>query len=118
MATGGRTNTTRIAATHQRERVAAWPRVSATVRPDGRGSITVNGTERPCAAESVDELRTAMTDARGRIDAGPTFVLPTWQAWLVVPEVVEFWQGSPDRAHVRLVYRRDAAGWTHGLVWP
>lgn len=60
MSTGGSSSTTRIAAAHQRERVAAWPRVSATVRPDGRGSITVNGTERPCAAESVDELRTGM----------------------------------------------------------
>lgn len=67
---------------------------------------------------SVEELRATMVDARGRIDADPTYVLPSWQAWLVVPQVVEFWQGSPDRAHVRLVYRRTPAGWTHGLVWP
>lgn len=67
---------------------------------------------------SVDELRGAMADARARVDADPTFVLPTWQAWLVVPDVLEFWQGSADRAHVRLVYRRTPAGWTHGLVWP
>jgi len=67
---------------------------------------------------SVDELREAMTAARHRVDDEPTFVLPTWQAWLVVPQVVEFWQGSADRAHVRLVYRRTADGWTRGLVWP
>ncbi|GIG40128.1 pyridoxine/pyridoxamine 5'-phosphate oxidase [Cellulomonas phragmiteti] len=67
---------------------------------------------------SVDELRAAMSDARARIDADPAFVLPSWQAWLVVPDVLEFWQGSPDRAHVRLVYRRDADRWSHGLVWP
>lgn len=68
---------------------------------------------------SVDELRTAMTAARGRIDAEPGFVLPEWQAWLVVPESVEFWQGSPDRAHVRLVYRRSGDGsWDRSLVWP
>ncbi len=61
MSTGrGNTSTTRLAAVRQRERVAAWPRVSATVHPDGTGTITVNGTERPCAAESVDELRTGM----------------------------------------------------------
>jgi len=67
---------------------------------------------------SVADLRHAMVQARERIDADPGFVLPTWQAWLVVPEVVEFWQGSADRAHVRLVYRRGTAGWSHGLVWP
>ena len=67
---------------------------------------------------SLDELHTAMAASRERIDADPGFVLPTWQAWLVVPEVVEFWQGSPDRAHVRVVYRRDAAAWRHELTWP
>ena len=51
--------TTRTTVRHV-ERVAAWPRISATVRADGTGTITVNGTERPCAATSVDELRTGM----------------------------------------------------------
>ncbi len=46
--------------TRPHERVAAWPRITATVRPDGTGTITINGTERPCAATSVDELRTGM----------------------------------------------------------
>ncbi len=68
---------------------------------------------------SVARLREELASARVRIDDDPGFVLPTWQAWLVVPDVVEFWQGSADRAHVRLVYRRDAAGtWSRGLVWP
>lgn len=67
---------------------------------------------------SVDELHAAMGAARERVDAEPGFVLPQWQAWRVVPEVVEFWQGSRDRAHVRLVYRRDGGRWSHGLVWP
>ncbi|WP_102510718.1 FHA domain-containing protein [Sanguibacter massiliensis] len=44
----------------EREHVAAWPRISATVRPDGTGTMTINGTERPCAAQSVDELRTGI----------------------------------------------------------
>lgn len=67
---------------------------------------------------SVVELRDALAGARARVDAEPSFVLPTWQAWLVVPQVVEFWQGSPDRAHVRVEYRRTADGWAHGLLWP
>lgn len=42
------------------ERVADWPRISATVRADGTGSLTINGTERTCAASGVNELRTGM----------------------------------------------------------
>lgn len=68
---------------------------------------------------SVEELRAAMTAARARVDDEPGLVLPQWQAWLVVPQAVEFWQGSPDRAHVRLRYRRSADGaWVRSLVWP
>lgn len=46
--------------THLAEKVAAWPRVMATVHPDGTGTLAVNGTQRPCTATSVEELRTGM----------------------------------------------------------
>jgi pyridoxamine 5'-phosphate oxidase len=36
--------------------------------------------------------------------------------WRVVPERIEFWQGRPDRDHVRLVYRWRDRAWTHDLV--
>ena len=42
------------------ERVAEWPRINATVRADGTGTITINGTGRTCAAAGVNELRTGM----------------------------------------------------------
>ena len=42
------------------ERVVDWPRITATLRADGTGSLTVNGTERPCTAANADELRTGM----------------------------------------------------------
>ncbi|MFJ2505365.1 pyridoxine 5'-phosphate oxidase C-terminal domain-containing protein [Microbacterium sp. NPDC087592] len=31
--------------------------------------------------------------------------------WRIVPNRVEFWQGSPDRDHTRIVYARTDAGW-------
>ncbi len=46
--------------TLEHQRVATWPRVTATVHPEGHGTLTINGTERPCAAPSVDELRTGV----------------------------------------------------------
>lgn len=42
------------------ERVPDWPRVLATVQPDGTGTVRVNGIERACAAESVEGLRTGI----------------------------------------------------------
>lgn len=39
------------------ETVPRWPRIVAVVDRDGTGRLSVNGTERECAAESVDALR-------------------------------------------------------------
>ena len=45
-------------------RVPDWPRLAATVAHDGTGTLTVNGVNRACKAESVAALRTGMI-ARG-----------------------------------------------------
>jgi pyridoxamine 5'-phosphate oxidase len=33
-----------------------------------------------------------------------------WQGYILVPRMVEFWQGRPDRLHDRLRYRLEASG--------
>lgn len=38
-----------------------------------------------------------------------------WALWRLVPDRIEFWQGSPDRRHVRIVYTHDDHGWTREL---
>lgn len=41
-------------------RVPTWPRLVAELRGDNTGTLTVNGTSRACAAESIEALRTGL----------------------------------------------------------
>ncbi|GAA3192203.1 MULTISPECIES: pyridoxine/pyridoxamine 5'-phosphate oxidase [Streptomyces] len=66
----------------------------------------------------LDERDTAVKAAAERIAREPSLVAPGWTVCTVRAEEVEFWQGSRDRRHTRLVYRRDGEGWTKGLLWP
>lgn len=34
-----------------------------------------------------------------------------WGGYRIAPELIEFWQGRPDRLHDRIVYVRDAGAW-------
>lgn len=37
---------------------------------------------------------------------------PHWGGYLIVPTLIEFWQGRPNRMHDRIVYRKSDDGWT------
>ena len=41
-----------------------------------------------------------------------------WGGYLVVPDVVEFWQGRTNRLHDRFRYRRDAGRWVFERLAP
>jgi dihydrophenazinedicarboxylate synthase len=41
-----------------------------------------------------------------------------WGGWRLDPDLVEFWHGSPDRLHRRLLYIRGDGGWEHRRVQP
>jgi pyridoxamine 5'-phosphate oxidase len=46
-----------------------------------------------------------------RFENAEVDVPPFWGGYLISPEVVEFWQGRPDRLHDRLRFRLDGGAW-------
>lgn len=41
-----------------------------------------------------------------------------WGGWRLDPDLVEFWHGSPDRLHRRLLYVRGEGDWKHQRLQP
>ena len=64
------------------------------------------------------ELDTAFREAQERIAAEAELVPAHWSVYDLVPEEMEFWQGRPDRRHVRLRYEIRGGGWSRSLRWP
>ncbi|MFJ3932221.1 MULTISPECIES: pyridoxal 5'-phosphate synthase [unclassified Streptomyces] len=66
-------------------------------------------------AELVAESEAAWVRAQEEPDAP----VPTWTAYCLAPEEVEFFQGDTHRRHVRLRYRLGGNGeWDRELLWP
>lgn len=75
-----------------------WQPVMRSVRVRGRV------VEAP-REESVADLQARSPAAQASVDTDD------WTLWRVVPDRVEFWQGSPDRAHTRVVYVSEGSSW-------
>jgi pyridoxamine 5'-phosphate oxidase len=122
------------------------PRAALTFFWPGRGrQVRVRGTVTPAPREASDEdflarppasrveafighqsevltdpekLTEASAAAERWVEENPDAAPETWTRYLIVPTVVEFWQASHDRRHVRLRYRREDEGWTRERLWP
>ncbi|MBO1337681.1 pyridoxal 5'-phosphate synthase [Streptomyces sp. VRA16 Mangrove soil] len=67
---------------------------------------------------SAAELERASQAAWERAQREPDAPVPSWTAYELRPDEVEFFQGDARRRHVRLRYRRTEAGWVKELLWP
>ncbi|OUE19788.1 Pyridoxine/pyridoxamine 5'-phosphate oxidase [Clavibacter michiganensis] len=76
-----------------------WQPIVRAVRV--RGSV-----EEATAEESAADLAARSAAARADVDPGD------WALWRIRPVHVEFWQGSPDRRHARILYDRTGETWT------
>jgi pyridoxamine 5'-phosphate oxidase len=77
--------------------------------PGARSETLIGRQGRPLT--SRQELLMAYAQTR-------TGVAEDWTLYTVTADEVEFFQGDPDRRHVRLRYVRDGDGWRRGLLWP
>lgn len=79
-----------------------WQPVVRAVRVRGRIAEAT-------AEESAADLAARSAAARADIAPGD------WVRWRIIPDRVEFWQGSRDRRHTRVVFHAGPRGWTRTI---
>ncbi|MFJ3926169.1 pyridoxal 5'-phosphate synthase [Streptomyces sp. NPDC090022] len=93
-------------------------RADLAVRSRGALAAALTGHQSEVLG-SVQELAEASAAAWERAGAEPDAPAPTWTAYVLDADEVEFFQGDATRRHVRLRYRRTPeGGWTRELLWP
>lgn len=91
----------------------------ATRSPASKATALVGRQSRPLPSPAAYEA--AESAARDRLARDPAAVPADHRVYALHATAVEFWQGSADRRHVRLLYARpapDAAAWQRTLLWP
>ena len=70
-------------------------------------------------SEDLGDEEALRARAQGLIESdGPLARPEGWRGYRFVPERIEFWHGSPDRLHRRLLYERAGEGWRHRRLQP
>jgi len=83
------------------------------------GARAVAMTERQSQMmESEEMLDPAIEEQKELIRRNPELTTPHWRLYAVVPHEVEFWQGDPERKHMRIRYVMQDSQWNKVRLWP
>ena len=83
---------------------------------DARASTLVGRQSKPLTEPA--EYASALASAKAQLTSDPDMIAESWTVYVVRAASVEFWQASPDRAHIRLLYLRTDGSWTRTRLWP
>lgn len=85
----------------------------------GRGSQLGAWASRQSAPLAArPELEARLREMEERFGDGSVPRPEFWGGYRIAPEVIEFWQGRGDRLHDRLVFAREADGWSTRRLYP
>ncbi|WP_181350445.1 pyridoxal 5'-phosphate synthase [Thalassobacillus sp. CUG 92003] len=65
-----------------------------------------------------EDLDEALLKTKELVKQAPDTVNPNWKLYAVHANEVEFWQGDPERKHIRVQYQRHGERWGYRLLWP
>lgn len=87
-------------------------------RPLGSRAGALLGRQSDVLA-SQQELEDGLARQLRRLEQQPDLLPDSWVVYALRPREIEFWQGSEQRRHVRLRYRRAPdASWSKERLWP
>jgi pyridoxamine 5'-phosphate oxidase len=68
--------------------------------------------------DSREALERQLAELEARYPPGAVPLPEHWGGYLVTPEVIEFWQGRPDRLHDRFQYHKAGEAWRVARLSP
>ncbi|MEC0126569.1 pyridoxine/pyridoxamine 5'-phosphate oxidase [Paenibacillus pabuli] len=86
-------------------------------RSAGARAVAMTGRQSQ-ELESEEALEHAIAAQKERISRDPDVTTPNWRLYAVNAKEVEFWQGDPERKHVRIQYVLQHGQWKHQRLWP
>lgn len=86
-------------------------------RPRG-AQIAAHASMQSQVVDSRDQLDVAFRELDAKYRGVKVPRPRAWGGWRLKPELVEFWQGQPNRFHDRVRYMREAGGWRKERLAP
>lgn len=87
-----------------------------TRHPQSRLGARVSRQSRPLGSRA--ELEAAVEAERARWGDDQIPRPEHWSGFRLVPQSIEFWQEGAHRLHDRVVFRREASGWSRTRLYP